>query len=116
MLLQSSIRSVSPDIAVITLHGALTLGTSLKTVDMQIQNTIDAGAHRLVVDMSGVSYMDSAGLGALIHAAGLAREQGGGLRLSGVTPRIASMLEMTRVNSLLPMDPDESTSLRHFQS
>ena len=111
MLLQTSIRSIGTDTAVITLTGALTLGTSLKTADMQIHTAIEKGAHRLVIEMSGVPFIDSAGLGSLVHASGVVQERGGTLRLAGVTDRVATLLRMTRVDTLLPMDPDEATAL-----
>ena len=111
MLLQTSFRLVSADTAVITLTGALTLGTSLKTADMQIHTAIEKGAHWLVLEMSGVPYLDSAGLGALVHAAGLAQERGGTLRLAGVTEKVASLLRLTRVDTLLPIDADETSAL-----
>ena len=111
MPLETSFRAVAADTAVITLTGALTLGTSLKTADMQIQTAIRQGAYRLVVEMSGVPYLDSAGLGALVYTAGLAQEHGGALRLAGVTEKVAALLRMTKVDPLLPMDPDEQTAL-----
>lgn len=111
MLLQTSIRTVTADTAVITLTGPLTLGTSLKTADMQIQSAITRGALRLVLEMSGVPYIDSAGLGSLVHASGVVGERGGALRLAGVTDRVASLLRMTKVDTLLPMDADEATAL-----
>ena len=111
MLTQASIRSVNADTAVITLSGPLTLGTSLKTADMQIHNAIDRGVHRLVLEMSGVPYIDSAGLGALVHAFGMAKERGGSLRLCGVSERIVSLLRTTQVDSILPISADEQTAL-----
>ena len=116
MLLQTSIRTVTPDTAVITLTGPLTLGTSLKTADMQIQSAIAKGAHRLVLEMSGVPYMDSAGLGSLVHASGVVQERGGVLRLAGVTDKVATLLRMTKVDSLLPMDADEAAALAALNS
>ncbi len=111
MILQITKRIVGADTAVITLSGALTLGTSLKTADMQIQDVLDGGLHRLVLEMSGVPYLDSAGLGLLVHAAGLSAERGGALRLAAVTERVASLLRLTHVDTLLPTDANEAEAL-----
>ena len=116
MLLQTSFRQVAADTAVITLTGPLTLGTSLKTADMQIHTAIEKGAHRLVLEMSGVPFIDSAGLGALVHAAGVTQERGGALRLAGITERVASLLRLTRVDTLLPTDADEESALTALNS
>ena len=114
MLLQSSTRTVNEKTAVVTFTGPLTLGTSLKTADMQLENAIEAGTCWLVLEMSGVPYIDSAGLGLLVHASGLAREHGGDLRLSGVSDRVLQLLRMTHVESLLHIDPDEGSALAAF--
>ncbi len=77
---------------------------------MQIHTALANGAHRLVLEMSGVPYIDSAGLGSLAHASGVAQERGGTLRLAGVTDKVAALLRLTRVDTLLPMDADEAAA------
>ena len=111
MLLETSFRYIADDTAVITLTGALTLGTSLKTADTQIQTAIDRGVRWLVLEMSGVPYIDSAGLGALVHTAGLARQHGGAVRLSGVHERVVALLRMAHVDTMLPMDENQEIAL-----
>ncbi|HEY4008868.1 MAG TPA: STAS domain-containing protein [Acidobacteriaceae bacterium] len=112
MILLVEIETASPGVAVVRFTGALTLGTSLHTADSQIQKAINQGAPNIILDMAGVPYMDSAGLGALVQASGLARQHGGELRLSGVSERVAELIRMTRTESLLPMDADVDASLK----
>ena len=111
MPLEATVQRIDPDIAVLTLSGPLTLGTSLKTLDATIRTLLDGGARRLVFDLAASTYADSAGLGTLIHTSGLAAERGGSMRLAGVSDRILSMLRMTRTESLLPIDADTAASL-----
>jgi anti-anti-sigma factor len=111
MALEISLRYVDAETAVVTLVGSLTLGTGLKTADQQIQSAIENGVSKMVIDLSGVPYSDSAGLGALIHTFGLTRVKHGSLRLSGVSERLSGMLRMTRMDTLLPMDADVESSL-----
>lgn len=61
----------------------------------EIHGCIDAGCTRLVVDLSGVAYMDSSGLGVLIGALKRVREEGGDLILSAPNPRIARIMDVT---------------------
>jgi anti-sigma B factor antagonist len=111
MILHVDIERPGPGIAVARFTGALTLGTSLHAADAQLQKTIRDGAARIVLDMAGVPYMDSAGLGALVQASGLAKQHGGDLRLCGVSERVAELIKMTRTDALLPMDADVDASL-----
>lgn len=112
MILQVEIQRPQPGLAVVKFAGALTLGTSLHSADAQLQKTIKDGVAKVVLNMTEVPYMDSAGLGVLVQASGLARQQGGDLRLCGVSERVAELIKMTRTDALLPMDADEDASLK----
>jgi len=98
------------------LTGSLTLGTTLKIVDTRLQQLVEDGVHRLVLDLSYCAYSDSAGLGTLIHTFGVLSERGGSMRLCGVNERLAAMFKMTRTDALLPCDPDRETSLAALAS
>lgn len=111
MILQVDIEKPNPGVAVVRFTGALTLGTSLHGADAQLQKMINDGSAKVVLDMAAVPYMDSAGLGVLVQTSGLAKQQGGGLRLCGVSGRVDELIKMTRTEGLLPMDPDVEASL-----
>ena len=116
MSLQAIVQRLDPDIAVLTLSGPLTLGTNLKTLDGTIQTLLGSGTRHLVFDLSASPYADSAGLGTLIHTSGLVAKRGGTMRLAGVSDRIVSMLQMTRTDSLVPIDVDATASLAAFRA
>jgi anti-sigma B factor antagonist len=111
MILDVAINQIAPDTAVVTLTGPLTLGTSLMTADTRLQGLIKAGTKKIALDMSGVPYIDSAGLGAIVHAYGLATEVQGTMRLCAISDKVASLLKMTRMDTFLPIDPDVTASL-----
>jgi anti-sigma B factor antagonist len=116
MPLDVATRQVAPDTAVVTLVGSLTLGTSLKIADTQIQSLISSGVSHIVLDLTGVNYVDSAGLGALVHTYGLTQQSNGSLRLCGVQKNLAAMLKMTRADAFLPIDPTAEASLAAIES
>ena len=111
MILQLDIQRPAAGVAIVRCIGALTLGTSLHAADAQLQKLIENGAAKVVVNMAEVPYMDSAGLGVLVQASGLAKQRGGDLRLCGAAERVAELIKMTRTDGLLPMDADEEASL-----
>lgn len=112
MILLVDIEKPNSGVTLVRFTGALTLGTSLHAADAQLQKTIQDGAAKVVVDMAGVPYMDSAGLGTLVQASGMAKQQDGELRLCGVSDRVAELIRMTRTDALLPMDADVDASLK----
>jgi anti-sigma B factor antagonist len=111
MPLSANIENLPHGIAVVRLSGGLTLGTSLKIADSQIQAAIEDGVSKLVIDLTDVEYMDSAGLGMLMYAYGMINEKKGTLRLCGVTARVLSLLKMTKTDMLLPIDKSLDESL-----
>jgi anti-sigma B factor antagonist len=111
MPLSASIENLPQGIAVVRLSGGLTLGTSLKIADSQIQSAIEDGVTRMVIDLTDVEYVDSAGLGMLMYAYGMLNEKQGSLRLCGVTGRVMSLLQMTKTDMFLPIDKSLDESL-----
>ena len=115
MSLDVSIKHIDAATAVVTLTGALSLGTQLKIADTQIQDLIAGGITKLILDLTAVPYSDSAGLGTLIHFYGLLQERQGTIRLCGVSQRVAGLLRMTKTDVLLPADPSVEASLSAIQ-
>jgi anti-sigma B factor antagonist len=111
MSLQLKVEELTTQSAVVTLEGPLTFGMSLSLADSQLRGLIDKGFHKLLLDMTGVPYCDSAGLGAIVHAYGLAKNQGGMLRLCGLSDRVAGLLNMTTTDSFLPIDADRAAGI-----
>jgi anti-sigma B factor antagonist len=97
--------------AVATLSGHLTLGTSLKVADSQIHGAISEGVTRIVLDLTAVDYMDSAGLGMLVYVYGTLREKNGTVRLCGVSHRLLSLLQLTKTDTFLAIDQSRDESL-----
>jgi anti-sigma B factor antagonist len=116
MTLQTSIERIDANTAVIVFVGSVTQGMNLKMTDDQIQALADEGVSRMVLDLTSVPYIDSAGLGVLVHTRGLMRKRGGNLRLCGVTDRVAALLKMTMMDAVLPVDADTAASLAAFPS
>lgn len=106
MLTNSTVEQLPDGKAVIAVAGSLTLGTSLKLLDSQIQNLLAASEVRdLHFDLAEVDYVDSAGLGLLVHAYGQLNARQGTMRVTGVRPRIMELLKMTKLDTFLAVEP-----------
>ncbi|MGA3035435.1 MAG: STAS domain-containing protein [Terracidiphilus sp.] len=111
MPVSASIGHHDDGCAVVTLTGPITLGSSLSLAESQVRSLINSGVHKIVLDLSRVDYIDSAGLGMLIYIYGSLCSRGGALRLCGVAPRITELLVVTKTNALLVADATLSESL-----
>lgn len=107
----AEIERLPDGIAVVTLSGHLTLGSSLKLVDSKIQGAIDGGVGRMVLDLTAVDYVDSAGLGVIVCTYGALNEKSGQLRVCGVSARVLSLLKLTKSDTFLSIDPTREESL-----
>jgi anti-sigma B factor antagonist len=102
---------LNDDCAVVVFSGRITLGSSLSLADSQIRSLINSGVRKIVFDLTEVELVDSAGLGMLVYTYGSLCSKGGALRLCGVAPRILSLLELTKMNTLLAIDATREESL-----
>jgi anti-sigma B factor antagonist len=105
MLLQITERQVDPDIVLVELAGKLALGRESQQFEALIENLVKRGAQRVVVDMSGVDYIDSAGLGMVALAAGRMREAGGKLAVVAGEGRVLQLLTLTQINTIVTVCP-----------
>ena len=83
---------------VVTLRGAVTLETLF-----DLQNTLRQEHTDLIIDLSEVPYMDSAGLGAILTAYASCQRSGKKFALTGICSRVMVLLEVTKVKALLPI-------------
>ncbi len=73
-----------------------------------------SGERKVVVDLSQVSYIDSATLGCLMDLYRQATAAGGTIKLAGVQKRVDMMLTMTGAQNFIEVHPDESSALKSF--
>ncbi|MEU6388046.1 STAS domain-containing protein [Streptomyces sp. NPDC046939] len=66
---------------------------------------------RLVVDLSAVTFMDSAGLNILLRAHRRAHDAGGWLRLAGVSANVLRILQIVGMDSVMELYPDVEAAL-----
>jgi anti-sigma B factor antagonist len=79
-----------------------------------ISSLIGSGEHRLLLDLSSVTYVDSATIGCLMDLYRQAAAAGGSLKLAGVQKRVESMLTMTGAQDVLEIHADEPSAIKSF--
>ncbi len=71
----------------------------------RITDLLDAGRHRLVVDLAGVEFLDSTGLGVLVAGLNRAREVGGTLDLVCPQERVLKLFRITGLDEVFAVHP-----------
>lgn len=87
-------------VALLRLDGRLNM-VSAAELTSAIRAVVEAGRRHVVVDLSAVGFMDSSGLGSLIAGLKKARQDGGDLRITGVTQQVATVLALTNLDRVL---------------
>ena len=96
---------------VLPLKGEIDLHVS-PSVTASLNAMIEKKPRRLVVDLSGVTYIDSAGLAALIEAMQKVEGYGGKFRLAGLQETVRSIFEISRLDQVFQIFPDVDAALR----
>src|SRR5215470_9715372 len=95
---------------VLPLKGELDLHV-IPEITASLDAIIDKRPERLVVDLSDVSYIDSAGLAALIQAMQKVQGYGGKFRLAGLQETVRSIFEISRLDQVFQIFPDADAAL-----
>lgn len=82
---------------VLVLSGSVTLGEESNYLRSKMKEILGKGKTRLVLDLASVSYIDSAGLGALVAGYTTARNQGASIKLANLTKRFHEQLNITKL-------------------
>ena len=77
-----------------------------------VRQLVETGSHWIVIDLSGVSYIDSASIGCLMDIHRLLQDRSGALQLSGLQPRVETMISMTGVHKIVGLHHDEADALQ----
>ena len=72
------------------------------------------GESKVVIDMSQVSYVDSASIGCLMDLYRQTTQAGGSLKLAGVQKRVETMLTMTGTQNFIELHADEAAAVSSF--
>ena len=104
-------------VAVVKVTGDITLnkGGDVLLKD-KVQSLIQQGQKNILLDLSDVSYVDSAGLGELVQAYATTKNRGGALKLLSVTKRLKDLLVVTKLLTVFDTFDAESDAIASFGS
>src|ERR1700753_3178267 len=111
MILEADFEPVDLTTAVFRLTGRMTLGTRLREIESKISEITGQGIHKLILDLSGIEFLDSAGLGVLMILYGNMKLPRGQLRLVAPRAKVLDVLKLTHTDSILPIDPNLEAAL-----
>lgn len=107
-------RSVG-DVTILDLKGKMTLGEGDELLRDKINSLIHQGQRKLLLNLEGVPYIDSAGLGEIVRTYTTVSRQGGSLKLVNLTKRITDLLSITKLLTVFETFDSEKDAVSSFQ-
>ncbi len=108
-------RTVS-DVTVLDLKGKMTLGEGDELLKDKINSLLASNKKKLVLNLEGVPYIDSAGLGEIVRTYTTVSRQGGSLKLLNLTKRIEDLLSITKLLTVFDTFDSEAEAVKSFSS
>ena len=104
------------DVTILDLKGKMTLGEGDELLKDKINSLIHQGQKKLLLNLEGVPYIDSAGLGEIVRTYTTVSRQGGNLKLVNLTKRITDLLSITKLLTVFETYDNEADAVRSFSS
>jgi anti-sigma B factor antagonist len=101
-------------IVIIALSGKIMGGPEAGQINEQINNFIDKGKIRIIIDLQNVEWMNSSGLGILIGVITTLKNNNGKLVVTNVSDRILNLLKITKLVSVFEIKDDLDSALAAF--
>jgi anti-sigma B factor antagonist len=103
------------DVTILDLTGEVRIGDSSVALRNSVRNLADQGKKKLLLNLAGVKYIDSSGIGELIANYTTVSRQGGQLKLLNLTDRIQNLLVITKLLTVFDAYEDEAEALKSFE-
>lgn len=104
------------DVCVLWLDGWIVLGEETGALREMVKTLMGQGQKKLLLNMTNVTLIDSAGLGALVAAYSSTKTGGASLRLCNLGAKFSALLQMTKLITLFEVYETQADALKSFSN
>jgi anti-sigma B factor antagonist len=102
-------------VTVVTLEGRIVLGEESHSFREKLKSLLVEGKKKIVLNMAGIKYIDSSGLGALVAAHYSAKTQSASMRLCNLGGKFYEVLQITKLLTVFDVYDSEAAAVDSFQ-
>jgi len=102
------------DVEIISLQGKITIGSGDTQLREVITNAVNAGRNKILLDLSGVTTIDSSGIGELVGSYTTATNRGGKLNLLHLPAKLNELLHVTQLITVFEVYENEAEAIASF--
>lgn len=104
----------SGNVTILDLEGNIELGEGDVLFKSKVDELLESGENKIVVNLSAVPYMDAGGLGEIVRRYTATHRSGGKLKLLNATKRVADLLTITKLITVFEIYEDEDAAIASF--
>ena len=102
------------DVTVLDLIGKITIGEGSVQLRDAVSKLLDAGHNQIILNLGGVTYMDSSGIGELVSRFTTTKNSGGKLKLLHLPAKLNELLHVTQLITVFEVYENEQEALGSF--
>ena len=110
------VEKVVDGVLLVDLRGRITLGPETEALRSKLKGLLNAGYHHIILNLGGVTYLDSVGLSTLVAGYTSARNAGGDLKLLHLPRGVQQLLQITRLSTVFEIYEDLASAVESFKS
>ena len=99
---------------IVEVAGRVTLGAAGPSIQDTVRELVDGRRTNIIIDLGGITYLDSSGLGQLVASAAAAASRGGAIKLLNLTERVYDLMLLTKLCTVFAIYADEATAVMSF--
>jgi len=108
-------QEMAGKIAVLNLSGTFTLGSGTGTLKDKVHSLVFEGHKQIALNLAGLSYMDSAGLGELVSVHSTVVRAGGEIKIFNLTKRVSDLLSITKLLMVFDVYDTQQEAMNSFK-
>ena len=101
-------------VTILDIKGRIVLGDEIGELRDAVRNLIAEGKKKIILNLAGVDYIDSSGVGELVSSYTTVRNAGGELKLLNLTQKVQDILYVTKLYTVFDIADDEFTAVKSF--
>jgi anti-sigma B factor antagonist len=103
------------DVTVLDMSGKITIGEGSVALRTAIRRLLEEGKKRILLNLAGVSYIDSSGIGELVSSYTAINKEGGQLKLLNLTQKLQDLLTITKLLTVFDVYESEAEAVNSYK-
>jgi anti-sigma B factor antagonist len=116
MILSVQRKDIAPDIVLLEMAGRIAMGSDSQRIEWALADLLKENHKKVIFDLTGVTFLDSSGIGILMMCHAKLKKAGGSLHIAGAQGMVLDTLYLTSVDKIVSLYPTAAAAAEAFQA